>query len=92
MYVYEFIIGQWDVSPYPQGLDMEFAKRRDPILFYTDTILYEDELGDNGISILNLKFRAMDSGFFLLQRYFLRVDHGLIRINDTRIQWRRGDE
>ena len=39
------------------GLEIDFnrLKRQDPILFFDDNILYEDELGDNGISILSVK-------------------------------------
>ncbi|THD20656.1 Type 2A phosphatase activator TIP41 [Fasciola hepatica] len=85
------VSGSWDIVADTDGLDMELLQRRDPILFYADTTLYEDELGDNGVSILNVKFRAMKSGFFLLQRFFLRVDSGLVRCFDTRLQWRASD-
>lgn len=39
------------------GLEIDFnrLKQQDPILFFDDNILYEDELGDNGISILSVK-------------------------------------
>lgn len=30
-------------------------KQQDPILFFDENILYEDELGDNGVSILSVK-------------------------------------
>lgn len=30
-------------------------KQQDPILFFDENILYEDELGDNGISIITVK-------------------------------------
>ncbi|KAK4475379.1 hypothetical protein MN116_002440 [Schistosoma mekongi] len=83
--------GLWDVSPTSEGLDMDYLRRKDPIHFFVNTTLYEDELGDNGVSILNIKFRAMSSGFFLLQRFFLRVDGGLLRVYDTRLQWRQND-
>ncbi|KAA0195073.1 Protein that interacts physically and genetically with Tap42p which regulates protein phosphatase 2 [Fasciolopsis buskii] len=83
--------GPWNIVPDENGLDMALLQRREPILFYADTTLYEDELGDNGVSMLNVKFRAMNSGFFLLQRFFLRVDSGLVRCFDTRLQWRAHD-
>ncbi|CAI2734821.1 unnamed protein product [Schistosoma spindalis] len=83
--------GPWSISPTSEGLDMEYLRRKDPIRFFVNTTLYEDELGDNGVSILNIKFRAMSSGFFLLQRFFLRIDGGLIRVYDTRLQWRQND-
>ncbi|CAH8590359.1 unnamed protein product [Dicrocoelium dendriticum] len=84
--------GPWSVDNYAEGLDMSLLRRRDPILFYAETTLFEDELGDNGISMLNIKLRVMETGFFLLQRFFLRVDGGLVRTFDTRIQWRKGDK
>lgn len=86
------ISGPWNIVPDENGLDMALLQRREPILFYADTTLYEDELGDNGVSMLNVKFRAMNSGFFLLQRFFLRVDSGLVRCFDTRLQWRAHDK
>ncbi|WFD31460.1 Tap42 interacting protein [Malassezia sp. CBS 17886] len=56
-----------------------------PILFYDDVVLYEDELGDNGSSMLNVKVRVMPNEFLVLQRFFLRVDDVVFRIFDTRI-------
>ncbi|TGZ63002.1 hypothetical protein CRM22_007130 [Opisthorchis felineus] len=85
------LLGEWTVEPYEPGLDLALLQRRDPILFYAETTLYEDELGDNGVAMLHLKLRAMNTGFFLLQRFFLRVDGGLVRVYDTRLQWRKGD-
>ncbi|GMG46972.1 unnamed protein product [Ambrosiozyma monospora] len=66
-------------------IPLDKLKRQDPILFFDDMILYEDELGDNGISILNVKIRAMRSCMLILQRLFVRVDNVLLRINDTRL-------
>ncbi|EPQ28384.1 uncharacterized protein PFL1_04211 [Pseudozyma flocculosa PF-1] len=56
----------------------------EPILFYEDIVLYEDELADNGSSMVNVKVRVMPSGFLVLQRFFLRVDEVLFRVFDTR--------
>lgn len=56
-----------------------------PILFYDDMVLYEDELGDNGISVLSVKVRAMKDCLLVLQRLFVRVDEVLLRIYDTRL-------
>ncbi|OON18190.1 TIP41-like family protein [Opisthorchis viverrini] len=85
------LLGEWTIEPYEPGLDLALLQRRDPILFYAETTLYEDELGDNGVAMLHLKLRAMNTGFFLLQRFFLRVDGGLVRVYDTRLQRRKGD-
>ena len=36
--------------------------------------------------------RAMPSGFFVLNRFYLRVDDVLIRINDTRLYYEKGKD
>lgn len=61
------------------------ASSGEPILFYDDIVLYEDELADNGSSIVNVKVRVMPSGFLVLQRFFLRVDDVVFRVFDTRL-------
>ncbi len=75
-----------------EGLDYDFLTQRKPILLFGEINLFEDELGDNGTSILNAKIRVMSTGFFVLQRFFLRVDGSLLRVLDTRLQWRQGDK
>uniref|UniRef100_A0A915EY11 TIP41-like protein n=1 Tax=Echinococcus canadensis TaxID=519352 RepID=A0A915EY11_9CEST len=84
--------GDWLVQSTLEGLDQKFIRSRDPILLFGSINLFEDELGDNGISLLNVKIRVMPTGFFVLQRFFLRVDGCLLRIWDTRLQWRLGDK
>ncbi|CAI2188976.1 2696_t:CDS:2 [Funneliformis geosporum] len=66
-------------------IDIEKLKKVEDILFYNEMILFEDELADNGTALLNVKIRVMPSGFFILQRFFLRVDEVLFRMNDTRV-------
>ncbi|KAL6940279.1 hypothetical protein ACO0QE_004177 [Hanseniaspora vineae] len=66
-------------------LPLDKLSKPDPILFYDDMVLYEDELGDNGISIVNVKIRVMDERLLLLCRFFLRVDDVLFRVYDTRV-------
>lgn len=58
---------------------------KEPILFYDEVILYEDELADSGISFLTVKVRVMPSCWFLLLRFWLRVDGALMRLRDTRV-------
>ena len=68
------------------GLDMKLLRRRDiPILHFVDIPLYEDDLGDNGESMLRLRLRVMPSCFFILLRHALRIDGLLIRQHETRI-------
>ena len=74
----------WHIESTDEQLDLEKLKRQEPILFYDELTLYEDELADNGISMLTLKIRCMPSGFFILLRFFMRVDGVLIRAYDTR--------
>lgn len=61
------------------------GEKAEPILFFDDLILYEDELGDNGSSMLNVKVRVMPTGLLVLQRFFLRVDNVVFRMFDTRM-------
>lgn len=68
-----------------EGIPLEKLKRPDPILFFDEMVLYEDELGDNGISVLSCKVRVMPERLLLLLRFFLRVDNVLFRVRDTRV-------
>ena len=66
-------------------INYEKLKIEEKMLFYDDVVLYEDELDDNGCSKLSVKMRVMPSGFFILLRFYLRVDKTLVRVHDTRI-------
>ncbi len=59
-------------------------KRRDPILFYDELVLFEDELHDHGTAQLSVKTRVQQEYMYILLRFFLRVDNVLVRIIDTR--------
>ncbi|XP_041352003.1 TIP41-like protein isoform X2 [Gigantopelta aegis] len=74
-----------EVKPTSERVDTEKLKRREKILFYDDILLYEDELSDNGCSILRVKIRVMPTSFFILLRFYMRVDDVIVRLNDTRI-------
>ena len=63
----------------------EKLKIQEKILFFDEVVLYEDELDDNGCTKLSVKMRVMPSGFFILQRFYLRVDKTLIRVFDSRV-------
>ncbi|BBN18269.1 type 2A phosphatase activator TIP41 [Marchantia polymorpha subsp. ruderalis] len=68
-----------------EQIDLVSLQQRDPILFFDEVILFEDELADNGISLLTVKVRVMPKCWFLLLRYWLRVDGVLMRLRDTRV-------
>jgi len=59
--------------------------RQDPILFYAEVPLFEDELHDNGASSLIVRIRVMPTSLFILLRFTLRVDNVLFRTQDTRL-------
>lgn len=59
--------------------------RPDPILFYAEIPLFEDELHDNGSSHFLVRIRVMPGCIFVLSRFTLRVDNVLFRTFDTRM-------
>lgn len=67
------------------AIPVELLRRPDPILFFDDVVLYEDELADNGIAMLSCKVRVMPARMLLLCRYFMRLDNVMLRLRDTRI-------
>uniref|UniRef100_T1J0R9 TIP41-like protein n=1 Tax=Strigamia maritima TaxID=126957 RepID=T1J0R9_STRMM len=84
--------GKLEVSPTEQRIDLEKLKQTEKILFYDEIHLFEDELADHGASSCTIKIRVMPSGFFVLHRFYLRVDDVLIRINDTRLHYELGND
>jgi len=68
-----------------KAIPLELLKRRDPILFFDEVMLYESELDDNGISLVSVKLRVMEQRMLLLCRQFMRVDGVLVRVRDTRV-------
>jgi type 2A phosphatase activator TIP41 len=75
------------------GIDRALLQATDvPILFYDETLLYQDDLEDCGEISFDVKLRVMPSCWFVLSREFLRVDGALLRIRDTRLFHRFGDD
>ncbi|RVW71688.1 Importin subunit alpha-1a [Vitis vinifera] len=66
-------------------IDVASLASKEPILFYDEVILYEDELADSGVSLLTVKVRVMPTCWFLLLRFWFRVDGVLMRLRDTRM-------
>ena len=56
-----------------------------PILHYGQVVLYEDEFADRGYSKAYVRFRVMKDCYFILLRSYIRIDHVIVRILDTRI-------
>lgn len=78
------VTGKLCVEPTESRIDITKLMQREKILFYHDLTLFEDELHDHGVAKSSVKIRVMPSGFYVLLRFFLRVDNVLIRMVDTR--------
>lgn len=72
-------------EPTSDQMDRTLLTSRDPILLFDDLILYESELEDNGISTLSVKIRVMPRCWYVLLRFFLRVDGVLVRLREARL-------
>ncbi|KAI1469347.1 TIP41-domain-containing protein [Daldinia caldariorum] len=76
---------KFEFAPTDKPIPIELLKRRDPILFFDEVMLYESELDDNGISVLSVKVRVHERRMLLLARLFMRLDNVVVRIRDTRV-------
>ncbi|XP_021625001.2 TIP41-like protein [Manihot esculenta] len=74
-----------------EQIDVVSLASKEPILFYDEVVNFEDELADYGVSLLIVKVRVMPSCWFLLLRFWLRVDGALMRLRDTRMHCTFGD-
>lgn len=75
-------------QPPPQPakqIPLELLRRRDPILFFDEVVLFESELDDNGISVYSVKVRVMEQRMLLLARLYMRLDNVVVRVRDTRV-------
>lgn len=72
-------------EPSVARIPVELLRRPDPIILFDEVMLYEDELADNGITMLSCKIRVMPDRLLLLCRMFMRLDDVIIRIRDTRV-------
>jgi len=70
--------------PTARSIDRAMLTARDPILFYDELTLYESEFDDHGAAHLGLKIRVMPKCWYVLLRFWLRVDGVLIRLYETR--------
>ncbi|MBW0543919.1 hypothetical protein O181_083634 [Austropuccinia psidii MF-1] len=72
-----------DLLTHP-GIPLALLARPEPILFFDEVTLFEDELHDNGMTSLQVKVRVMPTCIFALSRFFLRVDGVTFRLLDVR--------
>ncbi|KAH6611927.1 TIP41-like family-domain-containing protein [Boeremia exigua] len=73
------------MQPTTTPIPLALLRRPDPIEFFDEVVLYEDELADNGIAMLSCKIRVMPARLLLLVRFFMRLDDVVFRIRDTRV-------
>merc|ERR1711920_602923 len=73
------------IEPTEERINYEKLKEREPILWHDTIDLYEDELHDHGTCLFQVRVRVMPSGFFVLSRFWMRLDRVLIRLRDTRV-------
>jgi type 2A phosphatase activator TIP41 len=78
-------IGSCRQGPTGENIPIDRLGIENPILWASEIVIYEDELDDNGLCKLSFRIRAMQDCLFALLRFYLRVDHVLVRICDTRI-------
>lgn len=53
--IIRYIVFCLKVEPTDERIDLEKLKVREKIHFYEDILLFDDELSDNGSSIMNVK-------------------------------------
>jgi len=83
---YEGTYSNWDsIETTNLAIDLNKLKQKEEILLYKELTLFEDELHDNGISLSSVRIRVMPSGFFILLRFFLRVDGVMLCTYDSRL-------
>ncbi|KAI6190178.1 TIP41-like protein [Aphelenchoides bicaudatus] len=73
------------IEPTSETINLGKLMQRDPILFYGAIPLYEDELADNGCAEMTIKVRVMETNYFILSRFYLRVDRVVVRVQDCRL-------
>ncbi|CAM9474528.1 unnamed protein product [Ectocarpus sp. 4 AP-2014] len=75
---------EW-VACEPGGIDRQMLlDQSSPILMYDDVVLFEDFIHDHGVVRLSVKTRVMPGFWFVLLRYWLRVDGVVMKVFDTR--------
>lgn len=72
-------------EPSEKSIPYDVLRKPDPILFFDEVPLYEDELGDFGLCAYSVKIRVMPHNLFILARFYMRVDNVAFRIRDTRV-------
>ena len=71
---------EW-VACEPGGIDRHLLlDQSSPILMYDDVVLFEDFIHDHGVVRMSVKTRIMPRCWFVLLRYWLRVDGVVMKV------------
>lgn len=71
---------EW-VACEPGGIDRRMLlDQSSPILMYDDVVLFEDFIHDHGVVRMSVKTRVMPGFWFVLLRYWLRVDGVVMKV------------
>ena len=87
---YKGTFSKGDIQP-GNGIPLEMLSPENPVLFYSEVLLYEDELADRGSSKSYVRFRIMDDCWFVLLRSYIRLDMVAVRVLDTRLFHKFGE-
>ena len=72
--------GEW-VTCEPGGIDRKLLRdQSSPILMYDDVVLFEDFIHDHGVVRMSVKTRTMPRCWYVLLRYWLRVDGVVMKV------------
>lgn len=63
-----------------------------PIIHFSEIYNFECDLDDCGYSMSKVRFRVMKDCYYVLLRFYLRVDGVIVRIYDTRIFHKFGSD
>jgi type 2A phosphatase activator TIP41 len=77
--------GKVRIEETSEEIPLERLGEDNPIEWASMLHLYEDELGDNGSTSLEFRFRTMGDCWFGLLRNYVRIDDVIVRIYDTRL-------
>ncbi|CAM9494466.1 unnamed protein product, partial [Hapterophycus canaliculatus] len=83
---------QW-VRCEPGGIDRQLLQdQSSPILMYDDVVLFEDFIHDHGVVRMSVRTRVMPRCWYVLLRYWLRVDGVVMKVFDTRCFHKFGEQ
>ena len=79
-------IGKLRLEKTPEAaIPFDMLSPENPIKHFGEIYLFESDLDDCGYTMSKIRYRVMKDCFYILLRFYLRVDGVKVRIFDTRI-------